>query len=118
MTTNASTPQRLYLMLVATAPMPPAGLPFPCYLVQTGDGKNILIESGIPADVQPPPGMPAVEYGKNVVEQPAMLGLQPADINALICTHFDLDHAGYHAAFTNAELIIQRQHYELARSGH
>src|SRR5205085_6999719 len=27
-------------------------------------------------------------------------------------------HAGYHDAFTKAELIVQREHYELARSGH
>ncbi len=37
---------------------------------------------------------------------------------SLICTHFDVDHAGYHDAFPNAELVVQRAHYELARSGH
>ncbi|MGH2345860.1 MAG: MBL fold metallo-hydrolase, partial [Chloroflexota bacterium] len=36
----------------------------------------------------------------------------------LICTHFDIDHAGYHDSFTKAEFIVQRAHYDLARSGH
>jgi N-acyl homoserine lactone hydrolase len=34
--------------------------------------------------------------------------LHAADIDTLICTHFDIDHAGYHDAFTNAELVVQR----------
>lgn len=46
------------------------------------------------------------------------MGLHPDDITLLICSHFDVDHAGYHDVFAKAELIIQRQHYELARSGH
>ena len=29
-----------------------------------------------------------------------------------------MDHAGYHDAFPQAECIVQREHYELARSGH
>src|ERR1700738_957629 len=55
---------------------------------------------------------------KNVLEHRAGLNLSPEDIDILICTHFDVDHAGYHDAFTKAELIVQREHYELARSGH
>jgi hypothetical protein len=29
-----------------------------------------------------------------------------------------MDHVGYHDAFMKAELIVQREHYALARSGH
>ena len=89
-----------------------------CYLVETSDRKHILIDSGLAADAPLPPGTPAAENEKNVIEQLAALGLHPADIDLLICTHFDIDHAGYHDAFTKAEHIVQRQHYELARSGH
>jgi N-acyl homoserine lactone hydrolase len=89
-----------------------------CYLVQTGDGENILIDSGLPADYTPPAGRPPAENEKNVLQHLADLGLHPDDIDLLICTHFDVDHAGYHDAFTRAELIVQREHYELARSGH
>jgi N-acyl homoserine lactone hydrolase len=117
-----ATPQRLYLLQLSTSTVSRAGRTLEmvsgCYLVQTGDGKHILIDSGLPADYQPPPGMPPAEQKKHVIEQLADLGLHPDDIDLLICTHFDVDHAGYHDAFTKAELIVQREHYALARSGH
>ena len=116
MTTTSAAPQRLYLMQVAA--LPQINIPIVCYLVQTGDGTNILIDSGLPEGAQPPPGVPMPVMGKDVLEQLTQVGLHPGDIDLLICTHFDADHTGYHAAFTNAELIVQRQHYELARSGY
>src|SRR5579859_4658319 len=123
MTTTSATPQRLYLFQLASGALPaPTGqmMDFSagCYLVQMSDGRNILIDSGIPADYVARPGAAPIERGKNVIEQLAEIGLQPDDINLLVCTHFDVDHAGYHDAFPQAELIVQRQHYELARGGH
>src|SRR5216110_2623126 len=122
MTIDNAIPQRLYLMLLATGTVSRGGqtltVPLVCYLVQTSDGKNILIDSGLPADYTPPPGTPPRENEINVLEHLADLGLGPQNIDFLICTHFDVDHAGYHDAFTKAELIVQREHYELARSGH
>ena len=35
----------------------------------------------------------------HVVEHLADLGLHPDDIDLLICTHFDIDHVGYHDTF-------------------
>jgi N-acyl homoserine lactone hydrolase len=87
-------------------------------LIQTTDGKNILIDSGLPANFRLPEGRPIPEFGKSVVEQLAILGLKPKDIDMLICTHFDVDHAGGHDLFKNAELVVQRQHYDLARNGY
>lgn len=118
-----TTPQRLYLMQLSTTTNTLAtgrtlAMSTGCYLVQTSDGKNILIDSGLPADYTPPSGTPPAEQKKNVLEHLADLDLHPDDIDILICTHFDVDHAGYHDAFTKAELIVQREHYELARSGH
>ena len=123
MTTNASSPQKLYLMQLSISTIPIAAgrtleMVSGCYLVETSDGKYILIDSGLPADYAPPPGTPKAQAEKNVIEHLAELGLHPDDINMLICTHFDIDHAGYHDAFTKAELIVQRKHYELALSGH
>ena len=89
----------------------------PCYLVEMSDGKHILIDTGMASDARPQ-GTPSAENEKNVLEHLADLGLCPAGIDILICTHFDVDHAGYHDHFTNAELIVQRKHYELARNGH
>jgi N-acyl homoserine lactone hydrolase len=48
----------------------------------------------------------------------ASIGLRSEDINFLICTHFDTDHAGNHQLFSHAKLVVQRSHYELARAGH
>ncbi len=123
MTTTSATPQRLYLFQLAAGTLPaPTGqmMDFSagCYLVQTGDGKNILIDSGYPEDYASRPGTASMERGKNVIEQLAEIGLQPGDIDFLVCTHFDADHAGFHDAFPQAELIVQRVHYELARGGH
>jgi len=119
--TNA-TPWRLYLLQLSTSTVPGAGRALEmvsgCYLVQTNDGRNILIDSGLPADYTPPPGMPRAENRKNVLEHLADLGLRPGDIDLLICTHFDVDHAGYHDVFTRAELVVQHDHYALARGGH
>ena len=115
MNTNTQGPVRLYLMQVAT--IPERNLPYVCYLVQIGDGTTILIDSGLPGNAQPPPGIPMPTMEQDVLEQLAQLGLHAGDIDLLICTHFDGDHSGHHAAFTHAELIVQRQHYEFARSG-
>ena len=122
MTQSSTSPHRLYLMQLGTSTIPTTPQPTPasagCYLVQTSDKKNILIDSGLPAGYTPPPGTPPTENEKNVLEHLTALGLRPGDIDLLICTHFDVDHAGYHDAFPQAELIVQREHYELARSGH
>lgn len=115
MTTNTSAPQRLYLIQVAT--LPPISIPIVCYLVQTGDGKNILIDSGLPTTFNPPAGRPMPEMGKDVIEQLAMLNVQPGDIDTLVCTHFDLDHCGHHEDFPNAQLVVQREHYRVAHEG-
>jgi N-acyl homoserine lactone hydrolase len=107
--TTSSVPQRLYLMQVDS--FPPNNVPVVCYLVQTSDGTNILIDSGMPAQL--PLGEELVR-GKNVIEQLALLGLQPDDIDLLIISHFDLDHIGNNEAFTRAEYVVQRTHYHHA----
>jgi len=123
METSTSAPQRLYLMQVATMIRGPLRLPDPCYLIQTGDGKNILIDSGfspnfrlVPNSPTTAPGLKRVEQ-KSVVEQLTTIGVKPSDINIVIITHFDEDHAGNLAAFPNAQLIAQRRQYEVARAG-
>jgi N-acyl homoserine lactone hydrolase len=123
MTTNTSMPQKLYLMQLSSSTVPVGGgqtleMISGCYLIEMGGRKHVLIDSGLPEEVQMPAGMPASENKKNVLEHLAELGLRPEQIDIVICSHFDVDHAGYHDAFTQAEFIVQRSHYELARSGH
>lgn len=122
MTAAASTPRKLYLMQLSTSSVPVPGgtleMSMGCYLVETSDGMHVLIDSGYPVDVARPSDRPPPRNGTNVIDQLAALGLRPDDVEILICTHFDVDHAGYHDAFSRAELVVQREHYELARSGH
>jgi N-acyl homoserine lactone hydrolase len=112
--TSAVRSERLYLMQVA-ALAGSANTPAVCYLVQTSDGRNILIDSGIPDPQSLPADMPELTIYPTVVAQLALIGLQPQDIDLLICTHFDMDHAGQHAAFQHAPFVVQRSHYEVAR---
>lgn len=99
--------RRLYLMQVGS--MPAYRIPIVCYLVQTGDGKNILIDSGLPEII--PEGESAFENGQDVVEQLASIGLTPDDIATVISTHYDVDHAGRHAVFAKARYVVQRVHH-------
>ena len=99
--------KRLYLMQVGS--VPEHQIPIVCYLVQTGDGKNILIDSGLPAIM--PEGYSEFENGQDVIQQLASLGVEPNDIDTVISTHYDGDHAGRHAAFTKAQFVVQRVHH-------
>jgi N-acyl homoserine lactone hydrolase len=110
MVTTETSVQRLYLMQVAH--MVGVLVPIVSYLIQTADGSNILIDSGLPETL--PAGAPDVVMSESVPQQLAKIGLQPSDIHQLICTHFDMDHAGRLSAFKGAEWIVQRSHYEHA----
>lgn len=100
-------PQRLYLMQVGI--MPDYGIPIVCYLVQTREGRNILIDSGLPEVM--PEDETEFENGQDVIEQLASIGLKPEDIDTVISTHYDIDHAGRHSAFTKAKYVVQREHH-------
>jgi N-acyl homoserine lactone hydrolase len=106
------------LTLLQLAIHPEKGIPVPGYLIQTADGTNILIDSGFPKNYAPQAlGGRQLADQDYIVNQLAALGLAPADIDYLICTHFDPDHAGGHDAFRGAELIVQREHYAFAKAG-
>ncbi len=104
--------KRLYLMQVGS--MPQYHIPIVCYLVQTDDGRNILIDSGLP-EMIPEEGA-EFENGRDVIAQLADIGLKPDDIDTVISTHYDFDHAGRHAAFPKARYVVQRAHHADAAS--
>lgn len=104
--------RRLYLMQVGLMPL--YEIPIVCYLLQTDDGQNILIDSGLPEII--PDDASDFENGRDVIQQLASLGLTPDDIHTVISTHYDGDHAGRHAAFTKAQYVVQRAHHADAAS--
>jgi N-acyl homoserine lactone hydrolase len=99
--------KRLYPMQVGS--MPEYEIPIVCYLVQTHEGKNILIDTGLP-EIIPEEAKDFVN-GQDVIEQLEGLGIKPNDIDTVISTHYDIDHAGRHAAFIKAQYIVQRVHH-------
>lgn len=104
---SQNAPQRLYLMQVGD--MPEYQIPIVCYLVQTGGGQNILIDTGLPETM--PEDEKDFANGEDIIQQLASLGLTPDDISKVISTHYDIDHAGRHAAFTKAQYVVQRVHH-------
>ena len=115
---------KLYLMPLAL--MQPLGVPVPGYVIQTEEGQTILVDSGFPHSFidHPPAAVGPLKLQvemrpeDHVVSRLASIGLVPGDIDFLIATHFDDDHAGNHDLFPQAEIIVQRRHYEAAQAGH
>lgn len=114
---------RLYLFHLAT--LQPDDIPVPAYLVQTNEGQNILIDSGFPSSFAgksiPIPGGRTVEMASDgfIVARLESIGVRPGDIHTVLCTHLDADHAGGHAAFPDAEFVVQKTNYQEAlRSEH
>ncbi|MDQ2718045.1 MAG: N-acyl homoserine lactonase family protein [Chloroflexota bacterium] len=112
MNTTYPMPIRLYLLQLALSA---EGTPVPGYLIQTSDGKNILVDTGVPLDGSFTPNGGHGMQIFSVMEQLATLGLTAHNIDILVCTHFDPDHSGNHDAFPWSELVVQRSHYEFAR---
>jgi N-acyl homoserine lactone hydrolase len=122
MNTVPTSLNKLYLLQLSafTLPVSPERtLEMVCvsYLLETKDGRHILIDTGMPPDLPKPAGRPAARDEKNVPRHLKELGLDPKDIQMVIATHFDVDHAGFHDAFPAAEFVVQRTHYEVARAG-
>lgn len=87
----------------------------------TADGKTILIDTGYrpgtlgeQAGNEPPllQALPA----QLVSNQLSRMGLSPADVDYVIVSHLDPDHAGFTGSFPRAEVVIQRRHLALART--
>lgn len=128
---------RLYLLQLGMLPAF-GGIPLPGYLIQTDDGANVLVDTGYPRGIRgrreqataelllTDPGDPVTAFTAEVVRnlrddaedlvvnRLAAIGLAPRDIAYLVCTHFDLDHAGNHDLFPGAELVVQRRLVEAA----
>ena len=90
------------------------GAPVPAYLIKSGP-HTILVDSGFP-EAQ----IGQVHFGwrvsreRFILTQLARIGVRAEDVDLLIATHLDPDHAGNHQLFTNATVICQRAHHAWA----
>ena len=88
---RVSTPKRLYLLQLSTTNVPLGGdrvleMLCSCYLIEMSDGQHILINSGFPPDVLPPPQAPRPQNEKNVLQHLSELALNPEEISPVVCT--------------------------------
>jgi N-acyl homoserine lactone hydrolase len=114
------TPARLYLIHLRSVEVQrPGGLllmSMGCYLVQTDDGRNVLIDSGLPPEMTTGGPEPS-EQSPPLLDQLRGLGVEPGDVGTLVSTHLDIDHVGHHELFSNAEHVVQRRQMDVARGG-
>lgn len=94
----------------------------PGYLIQTVDGKNILVDTGFhpkyAADAEAATLEDQLESFGRVVTltyenlpeaQLAKIGLKQTDIDLLIMTHTDIDHVGSIDAFDGVPIVIHKE---------
>lgn len=101
----------------------PLGFPVPGYLIQTDNGEQILVDTGfLYSFIEHPKNPHGVHFEMKeedyIVNRLYSIGILPEDIDFLISTHIDTDHAGNNEVFKNAQLIVQRSHYEIAKAEH
>ena len=100
-------------------------LPVSCALIRHPQG-NVLFDTGchpsVPEDPQARWGglattvVPIMQPGDNVVTCLAALGLDPADIDVVVCSHLHPDHCGCNAFFRKATFAIHARELEAARA--
>jgi N-acyl homoserine lactone hydrolase len=96
------------------------GEPILGYLARTADCQNVLIDTGyrpgtLGQESTTEPAFLQASPEQLVTNQLKGIGLSPEDIDYLIVTHLDPDHAGFTSSFPGAQVVIQRRHLALAR---
>ena len=93
-----------------------------CLLIE-GDGKRVLVDTGVGTKNDPKfRDIYAVERPETFLEDLAALGVAPADITTVACTHLHFDHCGggttrgddgtVRPTFPRAHYIVRRQEWE------
>src|SRR5215217_6631297 len=105
-------------------------VPVAGYLIETGDGIRILVDTGVHRKHVDDPDAtfrdtPIVDEltvlmraEDDIANRLAALGLEPEDIDILVSTHFHFDHAGNHADFGDARIVVQREAFEYSKAHH
>ena len=89
-----------------------------CYLIRHGD-QLMLWDTGLPAGVKGKEvdgGEMVMRLANTIVEQLAVLGIKPADIDVVGISHDHSDHTGQAADFPQAKLIIGTADFDRAQA--
>jgi N-acyl homoserine lactone hydrolase len=100
-------------------------IPVPVYLIQTDHDENVLVDTGLhPSNLDDPYQawgreaadvvLPLLRPEDLLERRLAEIGLRPADITHVVNTHLHADHCGGNFLFPQAEILVQREHYEEA----
>jgi N-acyl homoserine lactone hydrolase len=97
--------------------------PAAAFLIQTDDGRNILVDTGLSPEhlensqcrVAEPLCVVKMKPEDDIRNRLAELGLKPTDVDTVIVSHLDFDHCGGHRFFPDATFIVQKEHYAYAK---
>jgi N-acyl homoserine lactone hydrolase len=102
-------------------------VPVPGYLIQTDDGKNIVVDTGLhPDHIRDPEAtirvrdlagiiVPFMRDEDTIEHRLSEIGVRLADVDFLINTHLHFDHCGGNHAFEGIPILVQRHHLAYAR---
>jgi N-acyl homoserine lactone hydrolase len=98
--------------------------PVAAFLIQTDDGKNVLVDTGLSPDhiedpecrIPRPDVVVEMTPEDDLRHQLGLIGVKPKDVDIVVISHFDFDHAGGNRFFPGAEFVVQREQYEYAKT--
>ncbi|HLW03400.1 MAG TPA: N-acyl homoserine lactonase family protein [Ktedonobacterales bacterium] len=104
-------------------------LPIPAMLLQV-DGKNILVDTGLPdfcvdnpraladeGEPDPPEMVPYMSQQQTVAGQLALLGLTLGNLDLVVNSHLHFDHCGGNQHMTASPILVDARELETARAG-
>ena len=94
------------------------------FLIQTDDGTNVLVDTGLSPDhiddpecrIPRPDVVVTMTPEDDIRHQLSVIGVEPEDVDIVVITHFDFDHAGGNRFFPGAQFVVQREQYEYAKA--